>query len=85
MSRYDVLAKRQAPLVSDQPDKPAAASRRSNPQYKQFSAYIPIDLYRKLKMRLVEKDLDLGEALEIAITDWLQEEHLTENAASQNP
>jgi hypothetical protein len=75
MSRYDVLAKRPAVKTAETPAvvRPAGAvSRRGNPEYRQFSAFIPLDLYRRLKVRMAEKDLDLGQALEQAISDWLQ-------------
>ena len=72
MSRYDVLAKR----ISPQPAEPApgnssASSRRSNPSYRQFSAYIPADLYKRLKMRLAEEEMELSVAVEEAIAEWL--------------
>jgi len=72
MSRYDVLAQR----VSHQPVEPgatnfSAAARRGNPSYRQFSAYIPADLYKRLKMRLAEQELELSVAVENAIADWL--------------
>jgi hypothetical protein len=71
MGRYDVLARRSAPKEAPE-DAPVQASRRGNPSYRQFSAYIPLDLYRKLKVRLAEEDLDLSEAIEQAIIAWLQ-------------
>jgi hypothetical protein len=71
MSRYDVLAKR--PTVGQGEVKMGAQkpSRRRNPDYRQFSAYVPLDLYRSLKMRLAEQELELSEAVEDAIRDWL--------------
>ena len=53
----------------------AAGSRRGNPSFRQFSAYIPVELYRKLKVRLAERDLDLSLAVEQAIADWIEKEH----------
>jgi hypothetical protein len=47
-------------------------SRRGNPEYRQFSAYIPADLYRRLKVRLAERDLDLSVAVEEALAEWVQ-------------
>lgn len=70
MSRFDAL-KRSAPKAAE--DTPASAiSRRGNPDYRQFSAYLPADLYRTFKVRLAERDLELSEAVEQAITDWLR-------------
>ena len=71
MSRYEVLAKRSAGKELPAP-APIRATRRGNPSYRQFSAYVPHDLYRKLKVRQAEDDLDLSEAVEQAISDWLQ-------------
>ena len=76
MSRYDVLAKRNAPPASELVGAgKTAAARRGNPDYRQFSAYIPTDLYRKLKVRLAERDLDLSLAVEQALAEWLTGEH----------
>ena len=71
MSRYDVLAKRTAPATeASEAGKPARCPRRGNPAYRQFSAYIPAELYRKVKVQLAERDLDLSEAVEQALTEW---------------
>lgn len=67
MGRFDALRPRSS--IDDQPTKPA---RRGNPAYRQFSAYIPEDLYRRLKIRLIESDTDLSEAIEQAIIVWLR-------------
>jgi hypothetical protein len=77
MSRYDVLATRTSPAPQATVATQATA-RRGNPAYRQFSAYIPADLYRTLKIRLAESELDLSEAVEQALTDWLK----TKSAAS---
>ena len=76
MSRYDVLSKRTAPPAPPENAEPVkvSGSRRGNPAYRQFSAYIPNDLYRHLKVRLAELDIDLSQAIEYAVTDWLQRE-----------
>lgn len=71
MSRYDILAKRSANPESAGTGKITAA-RRGNPAFRQFSAYIPIELYRLLKVRLAERDLDLSQAVEQAVSDWVE-------------
>jgi hypothetical protein len=71
MSRYDVLDKRPAADDKTQSIEKASLARRGNPDYRQFSAYVPLDLYRTLKVRLAERELDLSKAVEEAITDWL--------------
>jgi hypothetical protein len=49
----------------------SVAARRGNPSFRQFSAYIPADLYKRLKMRIAEQDLELSVAVEQAIAAWL--------------
>jgi len=71
MSRYDVLAKRTSPVSENPKVEKPANSRRGNPAYRQFSAYIPVNLYRQLKVHLAESDMDLSEAVEQAVTTWL--------------
>jgi hypothetical protein len=80
MSRYDVLAKRTSPQSAPAETRAGqtTASRRGNPAYRQFSAYIPTDLYRRLKVRLAERDLDLSQAVEQAITAWIEKESGTQ-------
>ncbi len=76
MSRYDVLAKRMSVPVAAADEAAAAfhaAARRGNPSYRQFSAYIPAELYKRLKMRIAERDLELSVAVEQAIAAWLAE------------
>jgi hypothetical protein len=72
MSRYDVLAKRTSPTPQILGTGKSAAARRGNPAYRQFSAYLPADLYRALKVRLAECDIDLSQAVEQALTDWIK-------------
>jgi len=71
MSRYDILAKRSLQPVEPGAISSSVAARRGNPSYRQFSAYIPADLYKRLKMRLAEQELELSQAVENAIADWL--------------
>lgn len=79
MSRYDILAKRVSPQPAAEPGTANfnAASRRGNPSYRQFSAYIPADLYKRLKMRLAEQELELSQAVENAIAEWLAKDART--------
>jgi len=74
MSRYDVLAKRSAP-ASQSGAAGKITARRGNPAFRQFSAYIPGELYRLLKVRLAERDLDLSQAVEQALSDWVVKEN----------
>jgi hypothetical protein len=75
MSRYDVLAKRPTALEKIGAEKALATTRRGNPDYRQFSAYIPIDLHRTLKVRLAQRELELSEAVEQALRDWLTKDN----------
>ncbi len=72
MSRYDVLSKRSTPATDD--EKKPVSARRGNPAFRQFSAYIPADLYRKVKVQLAERDLDLSVAVEQALAEWVSKE-----------
>ena len=75
MGRYDVLTKRSTPTsAAEGGAAKAAIARRGNPAYRQFSAYIPVDLYRRLKVQLAERDLDLSDGVEQALADWVQKE-----------
>jgi hypothetical protein len=74
MSRYDVLAKRPSPAPEIAGAGKSTASRRGNPSFRQFSAYIPAELYRTLKVKLAESELDLSQAVEQAITDWIDKQ-----------
>jgi hypothetical protein len=72
MSRYDILAKRSVPGPESAGVGKITAARRGNPAFRQFSAYIPVELYRLLKVRLAERDLDLSQAVEQAVSDWVE-------------
>lgn len=73
MSRYDVSAKRTAPAaeIFGAGKTVPTSTRRGNPAYRQFSAYIPVEIYRAIKVRLAESDMDLSEAVEQALAQWL--------------
>ena len=47
--------------------------RRKSEDYRQVSAYIPKDLYRRFKSALAFKELPQNEVLEKLIEQWLQE------------
>jgi len=74
MSRYDVLAKRSTPSPKAAEGGKTTAARRGNTGFRQFSAYLPVELYRTLKVRLAERDLDLSQAVEQAVSDWVEKE-----------
>ncbi len=70
MGRFDALKRSPANAKQDTPT--LAVARRGNPDYRQFSAYVPADLYRTFKVRLAERDLELSQAVEEAIAEWLR-------------
>ena len=47
--------------------------RRKSELYRQVTAYIPKDLYRKFKSVLAFKEIPQNEAVEVAIKKWLEE------------
>ena len=49
-----------------------ATTRRGNPAYRQFSAYVPDDLYRRFKSKLALENRDLSEVMEDLIVGWLK-------------
>lgn len=55
-------------------DKKSMVDRRKSELYRQVSAYIPKELYKQFKSALVLREVPLNEALEAAITKWLQAE-----------
>jgi Ribbon-helix-helix protein, copG family len=83
MSRYDILSTRSAAQEKAQGTEKAAVTRRGNPDYRQFSAYVPLDLYRALKVRLAEREFDLSEAVEEAIRNWLAQESESRNTSTK--
>ena len=66
------------PLIDEEstPDaavtRTAAVTRRGNPAYRQFSAYVPDDLYRRFKSKLALDNRDLSEVMEELIVGWLK-------------
>ena len=73
----------QRPVASSapQPQRPAPAKRgrptggkRNNPDYEQVGAYIPKELNKRVKMRLLEmdKDREFSELIEYLLKKWLQ-------------
>ena len=51
---------------------PISKSKRDNPAYAQFSAYIPKDKYLAFKSYAVGHDIEVSEAVEQAIDDWMR-------------
>jgi hypothetical protein len=51
---------------------PVTRSKRDNPAYAQFSAYIPKEKYLAFKSYAVGHDIEVSEAVEQAIDDWMR-------------
>ncbi|HWQ96467.1 MAG TPA: hypothetical protein VN538_00040 [Clostridia bacterium] len=71
MGRFNVLKSQRETAAPASAAGSSKATRRGNPAYRQFSAYIPVDLYRQLKVTLAAGDMDLSEAVERAVSEWL--------------
>jgi hypothetical protein len=57
--------------------------RRKNPDYRQVSGHIPMNMYRKFKSICALRDVSQSEALEQAINVWMEGEQ-EENLKSVN-
>ena len=80
-SMFDKLAQKRAKVKST-PD-PASATepkqrqrkttgKRSNPNYIQVGAYIPIELNKRVKRQLVDTDQDFSELVAELLDQWVQ-------------
>ncbi len=51
-----------------------AGGKRANPDYEQVAAYIPKELNKRVKMRLLEMDKprEFSDLVEFLLTQWLQ-------------
>ncbi len=67
-SRFGVLGTRGGTVAPSQ----AKAARRGNSAYRQFSAYLPEQLYDDVKIQLVRSKVDLSVAAEEAFRLWLK-------------
>ena len=82
MSRFDILKQARKPEVEPFPSSEShtvqgqaphtVTSKRGSPNYRQFSAYLRADLYRKLKIRVAERDMDLSDAINEAVENWIE-------------
>ena len=78
MGRFGTL-KEQRLRTAPAGDEPARSGRaplltkRGNPAFQQFSAYLPRDLYLSLKAHLAGNDIELSDAVEQALRKWLEE------------
>jgi hypothetical protein len=75
MGRFQALkdVKTTAPAAEQTPAA-KSASKRGNPEYQQFSAYLPIGLYRRLKGHLASNGVELSDAVEDAVSAWLNKQ-----------
>lgn len=52
--------------------KTRPTGKRSDPKYTQVSAYIPKDLYRRVKVELVSRDQNFSELVSQLLQEWLE-------------
>jgi hypothetical protein len=52
--------------------------KRSNPEYTQMSAYILKTLHHKLKVALVQQNIEISELIERLVGDWVEEQERNE-------
>lgn len=79
MGRFDVLKQARKTDLGDLPGSheagpeppPPITSKRGSPNYRQFSAYLRADLYRRLKVKVAERDMDLSDAINEAVQNWI--------------
>lgn len=48
--------------------------KRRDPNYKQISGHIPLELYKQFKTACFYRDIKQSEAVEIAIGNWVKED-----------
>ena len=76
-SKYDGLIRSRGRGEERRRDDPPAAAggslpgKRSNEEYRQVSAYVRKDTHRKVKMALLEDELEFSELVEELLRGWL--------------
>jgi hypothetical protein len=61
-----------APEIEPKQRQRKATGKRSNPNYIQVGAYIPIELNKSVKRRLVDTDQDFSELVAELLEQWVQ-------------
>ncbi|WP_228037522.1 hypothetical protein [Nodosilinea sp. LEGE 06152] len=61
-----------APEVEPKKQQRKATGKRSDPNYVQVGAYIPIELNKRVKRRLVDTDKDFSELVAELLDQWVQ-------------
>lgn len=56
-----------------EPKKGRAKGKRSDPNYTQIGAYIPVDLHKRVKRRLVDEDIDLSDLITQLLDEWVSD------------
>ncbi len=70
---FDKLAQsRQKAKVAPEPRQRKATGKRSDPNYIQVGAYIPIELNKQVKRRLVDADMDFSDLVAELLNQWVQ-------------
>jgi hypothetical protein len=60
-------------------------NKRTDPDYKKLSGYIPKDLWIELKQHLTKKELQLNDGLEEAVRVYLEQEKKESSSSEKEP
>ena len=58
--------------LSDTQTLDRSRAKSQNPAFVKLTAYVPKELHRTTKARLVQQDREISELVEELLTDWLQ-------------
>lgn len=53
-------------------EPPKGLAKSANAKYIKLTAYVPRELHRAAKARLVEQDREISDLIENLVSDWLQ-------------
>ena len=71
MSKFGELLKEKGRAPTTKPTLGRPRARRSDPDYTQVTAYIPKELHKQAKMRLLQEDKQFSELVEELLAEWL--------------
>jgi hypothetical protein len=58
-------------VVSTEQPAPRAKGKKSDPAYTQCNGYIPRELYKRVRLALIEDERELGELMTVLLQSWL--------------
>ncbi len=65
------LAKKSTPQSAEAPAR--AGGKKHDPNYTQVNGYVSRDLYKRVRLALIEDETELGELMERLLSQWLAE------------